>query len=271
MPPPKVPRIDDRDRGQLPVEVEEDDERHDRREDRAGQLHETRADQIADAFGVGHDARNQDAALGRVEVADRQAHDVRLDVLAHVGDRALRGDAQHLRVGERRDDVDDRRRAGRHGQLRQQIPLAAGVITSSIRILGRGRQHEPGQPIDDHHRQADAEALAVRPDERARFFPRARAQLLLGGRGCGGESGSWRALGVCHHAIILKKRGSKWFKRFEGFERFERFVTVVVLARRDARRVLRRRCRRSRPPAARPRPRCSKPTATSTRRWRIAT
>jgi hypothetical protein len=30
---------------------------------------------------------------------------------------------------------------------------------------------------------------------------------------------------MCHHAIILKKRGSKWGKRFERFEGFEGFKT----------------------------------------------
>ena len=64
---------------------------------RAGELHQAGADEVPDAFGVGHDARDQHAGLRRVEVADRQAHDVRLDVLAHVGDRALRRDAEHLR------------------------------------------------------------------------------------------------------------------------------------------------------------------------------
>ena len=70
-----------------------------------------------------HDARDEDAGLRRVEVADRQAHHVRLDVLAHVGDGALRGDAEDLRVGERGDRVDERRAADGHRQLRQQIPV----------------------------------------------------------------------------------------------------------------------------------------------------
>ena len=50
-----------------------------RGDDAADQLHQAGADQVPDAFGVGHDARDQDAGLGRVEVADRQPHDVRLD------------------------------------------------------------------------------------------------------------------------------------------------------------------------------------------------
>ena len=57
------------DAGQPPVEIEQDAEREDRGDDAADELHEAGADQIADAFGVAHDARDQDAGLRRVEVA----------------------------------------------------------------------------------------------------------------------------------------------------------------------------------------------------------
>ncbi len=66
----------------------------------ADKLHQPGADQIPDAFGVGHDARHQHAGLGGIEVADRQAQDVRLHALAHVGDRALRRHAEDLRQRE---------------------------------------------------------------------------------------------------------------------------------------------------------------------------
>ena len=92
-----------------------------RRDDAAGELHEAGADEVPDAFGVGHDARDQHAGLGRVEVADRQPRDVRLDAPPHVGDRALRGDAEDLRQRERRDRLDERRGAGRERQRHQQV------------------------------------------------------------------------------------------------------------------------------------------------------
>ena len=153
-------------------------ERDDRGEHRAGQLHQAGADEIPDAFGVGHDARDQDAGLGRVEVADRQAHHVRLDVLAHLGDRALRGDAEHLRVGERRRRIDDGRRAGGQRQRRQQFPVA--LLNHVVhQVLGRRRQHEAGQAIDEHQAEAEREPLAVRPDEGARFFPGAGGEGLF--------------------------------------------------------------------------------------------
>ena len=63
----------------------------------ADQLHQAGADEVADAFGVAHDARQQDAGLRRIEVAHRQAHDLGLHPLAHVGDRPLRGHAEDLR------------------------------------------------------------------------------------------------------------------------------------------------------------------------------
>jgi hypothetical protein len=40
------------------------------------ELHEAVADQIADAVGVGHDARDEDAGLRRVEIGDGQPRDV---------------------------------------------------------------------------------------------------------------------------------------------------------------------------------------------------
>ena len=194
IPPPNSDEDDQRDHRQLPVQVEEDAERDDRGEDRAGQLHQAGADQIPDAFGVGHDPRDQDAGLGRVEVADRQPHDVRLDVLAHLGDRALRGDAEHLRVGERRDRVDQSRRgADRQGERGQQVPVSLGDDVVH-QVFRRRRQHEAGEPVDQHQRQPEGEALAMGPDEAARFFPRAGGErFLLGGFG---RLGDYRRRGV---------------------------------------------------------------------------
>ena len=96
MPPPNAPRSDERDERQPPVQIEEIPERRDGRHDAAGELHQAGADEISDAFGVGHDARDEHAGLRRIEVADRQPRDVRLDAAAHVGDGALRGNAENL-------------------------------------------------------------------------------------------------------------------------------------------------------------------------------
>ena len=131
----------------------------DGRQDRAGQLHEAGADEVPDAFRVAHDPRDEDAALGRVEVADRQAHHVRLDFFAHLGDGALRRDAEHLRVGERRRGIDHawpRRPPCASVGSRSHWPLP---ITSSIEVVGRRRQDEAGEPVDQH--QAESEAPAA--------------------------------------------------------------------------------------------------------------
>ena len=164
--------------GQAPVQIEKDADRHDGGQDRTGQLYETRPNEIADALGVRHDARNQDAALRRVEVTDRQPHDVRFDVLAHVGDGPLRGDAQDLGVTERRDRVHEGRHAHSQGKFRQQVPMVLEdhVVHQELR---RVRQDEAGQPADDHHPEAQREPAAMFPDERARLDPRLGAQAFF--------------------------------------------------------------------------------------------
>ena len=166
------------DGGQLPVEIQQDDQRQQCREDRSGELHQAGTDQVPDAFGIGHDARDEDAGLRRVEVADRQAHHVRFDVLAHLGDGALRGYAEHLRQRERRDRLDERRGRGRHGQLRQQIPLIAQDHVVHQKLRGGG-EDEAGEPVDDHQAEAETKALAVQPDEGARVLHGTGADLLL--------------------------------------------------------------------------------------------
>ncbi len=70
---------DERREREPPVQIEEDAERDHGGDDAAGELDEAGADEVADAFGVRHDARDQDAGLRRVEIADRQPGDVRLD------------------------------------------------------------------------------------------------------------------------------------------------------------------------------------------------
>ena len=83
--------------------------------------------------------------LRRVEVADRQPRDVRLDALAHLGDRALRGDAEHLRERERRDRLDERRGAGGQRQRHEQLRACRLPMTSSIRYFEVAGQDEAGE------------------------------------------------------------------------------------------------------------------------------
>ena len=155
---------------QAPVQIEEIRERGDRGHDAAGELHEPGADEVPDPFGVVHDPRQQLTRLGRIEVADRQARDVLLDVTPHVGDRALGRDAEHLRQRERRDRLDEGRGAGDQRQRHQQLrPALAGHIVDQI--FGGGWQDEADEAIDQHQRQADADPAPAGPDELARFPP----------------------------------------------------------------------------------------------------
>ncbi len=52
-------------------------------------------------------------------------------------------------------------------------------ITSSMRDLGRRRQHEPRQPADDHEHEPDRQPSLARPDQVSRFTPDDRPRRLL--------------------------------------------------------------------------------------------
>ena len=77
--------------------------------------HHHAAPRLVAELGVGHDARDEHAGLRRVEVADGQAHDVRLDVLA--GEHA---DDARQGLGLRRVDALDQR-------VRMRAALDRGV------------------------------------------------------------------------------------------------------------------------------------------------
>jgi hypothetical protein len=78
--------------------MQQEDERHHRRQQAAHKLHQAGADQVAHAFHVAHDARNQQAAAVLVVEADRKQAYVPLHLLAQIGNHALRGLRQQLRV-----------------------------------------------------------------------------------------------------------------------------------------------------------------------------
>ena len=153
-----------------------------RGDEAADELDEAGADEVPDALGVAHDARDEHAGLRGVEVAHRQPHHVRLDALAHVGDRALRRDAQNLRQRERGHRLHSvaATAASAIGVSRSVRPLPT---TSSMSHLRRERQDQAGEAADEHQRQAERQAAAMRPDQLARFAPGGRAIDLLLRRG----------------------------------------------------------------------------------------
>ena len=87
-----------------------------RRQQSADELDQAGADQVADAFDIGHDARDQRAGLVGVVVGDRQPADMLLHFLPQLGDQPLRRLRQQLRQGERGDALDDGRQYNRSQQ-----------------------------------------------------------------------------------------------------------------------------------------------------------
>ena len=163
---------DDGDRRQAPVQIEEIRERGNGGDDAADELDETDADQVPDAFRVGHDARDQNAGLRRIEVADRQPRDVRLDPPPHVGDGALRGHAEHLREREGRHRLHERRERRPPERAAPASRRRCFPTTSSMRNLEVAGQDEPRDAIDEHERPGRTQgALAVPTIRVARLLP----------------------------------------------------------------------------------------------------
>ena len=75
----------------------------------ADKLHQAGADEIAQAFHVAHDARDERAGLVGIVKGDRQAADMRLHLAAKFGDHALRGLGEKLRQREGSKTLDHRR------------------------------------------------------------------------------------------------------------------------------------------------------------------
>ena len=187
-----------------PVQVEQHAQADDRREHAAHQLHQAGADQVADAFGVAHDARQQHAGLRRVEVAHRQAHHLGLHPLAHVGDGALRRHAEGLRQAEAGDRLDDGGRAG-HQRNRQQQLGRPFPITSSMTYFDSAGRTMPASRLIIISVRPMVETPAVHPQQLAELAPRRggvdlllRRRAGLRGRVHAGRPPPTRAFGSSH-------------------------------------------------------------------------
>ena len=161
-----------------PVQIEQNGERDDSGDEAAHELHESGADEISDALGVGHDPGDQHAGLRRIEVADREPRHVRFDAAPHVGNRALCRHPQHLRERERGAGLHERCRTGGERERREQLgaSLADDVVDQEFRRRGK---HQSDEAVDDHQREADGETPAPRGDERAGLAPRGRRRHFL--------------------------------------------------------------------------------------------
>ena len=83
-----MPKVE---QGHLDTGVEQPDEGEDGGEDAADEVNHAGADEVADAFDVGHDAGDERAGAVLVVEGDGEAADVGLDLLAEIGDEALAG------------------------------------------------------------------------------------------------------------------------------------------------------------------------------------
>ena len=158
----------ERERREEPVEPEQIAERDRRREHPANEVDDPRADQVADALGVVHDAVDQHAALRRVEEADREAQDPRLHAATQVGDRALCRHRDHLRERERAGCLQHRRDPRRPCDRREQVEsfIPQHLVNDP---LGAAGQDQAGESVDEHQGEPDPERAAVLPHQLLRL------------------------------------------------------------------------------------------------------
>ena len=113
-----------------------------RRHNAARELDQPCADQVAHAFHVAHDPRNQHARLVRVVERHRQPPDMRLHFFAQLGNHAPGRFGEQLRQCVGSKALNHRRRDHSQHNHRQQVrlPLQNHVVQQ---IFCRRRQHQP--------------------------------------------------------------------------------------------------------------------------------
>jgi hypothetical protein len=132
-----------RESGHQWADPDQDDESDHRGKYAAHELYEAGADQIAHAFHVVHDARNQRARFVGIVVRNREPPDMLLHLAAHFCNQALRGLGKQLGQRERGDALQGRRPQHHEHERHEQtdMPLADNVIN---KIFGGIRKHQPG-------------------------------------------------------------------------------------------------------------------------------
>ena len=141
------------DAGHKGADAQENDQGETAGHDAAHELDQARADQIAQAFDVAHDARDQGAGFIGVVKGDGKAADVSLHLAAEVGNHALRGLGQQLRERVGGDALNRGRGQNGERQGGEQIYLALAddVVDQEFRGC---RQRESGDAIDGHEAKA---------------------------------------------------------------------------------------------------------------------
>ncbi len=111
------------DQGHQCADAQQDDERKNTGHQAAEKLHQACADEVANAFDVAHDARNQLAGFVRIVVSDWKPPNVRLNPFAHVGNHALGGFGKKLGERVRSDALHDGRANDNQHDGQQQVSL----------------------------------------------------------------------------------------------------------------------------------------------------
>jgi hypothetical protein len=136
---------------------------------------------------------------------------VRLHHHAHVIDRALRGDPEHLREREPGNRLHQGRDAAGERERHQQLDGAATDHVVDQELRGR-RQHEAGEAAHQHQREAERETSAMTGEQCARL---AEAALDLGlarfgsGHGASPEE-SGRAILPLHERSVHEATGRRF-------------------------------------------------------------
>ena len=131
------------------ADAQQNDQRQGASHQTAEKLDQASANQVADAFDIAHDARDQFAGLVRIVIIDGKTADMGLDALAHIGDHALRRFGKKLSERKRSDALNDGCGDDDEHDRQQQIGL---VFADHIieKIFRREGQCQAGDPVDGH-------------------------------------------------------------------------------------------------------------------------
>ncbi len=155
---------DEGDERHLDAELDEVGEGEERGEQAAEEVDDAGADEVADAFDIGHDAGDEGAGAVLVVEGYGQAADVGLDLHAEFGDEALALFREELGEGEGGDalnDGGDGDRADDPGQ-NVELMLPHDVVDE---VAGGSRQDKTAGAVDDHQQEAAAEEQAAGFDQ----------------------------------------------------------------------------------------------------------
>ncbi len=147
---------DEGDERHLDAELDEVDEGEESGEDSAEEVDYTGADEIADAFDVGHDTGDQGAGAVFVVEGDGEASDVGLDLHAEFCDEALAFFGEELGEGEGGYALEDGRRYDYPYDDGEEVEL---VLTHHVinEVFRGSWQNQATCAIYDHQKEASAE------------------------------------------------------------------------------------------------------------------